>query len=274
MDGKYSIRSFMAVGVALTANTYAHIPDRATRMWVCLLSTLTFSVDDDLDGGQDMDDMNRFNERFVNCQPQGNPALEALGKVLREAPRYYSSFVSNLVTTSVLDYMSSITLDHKTKNMQISTRTPSYPEYWRIMSGLTSVTVLFIFPSTLPVEDCIQSMPDLAIIAGYVNDVLSFYKKEIAGDTANYVSLRAASRAITKLDALHEVIDQTVHVHHNILESLKPHTEAYEAYVSFFHGYIRFHASPRYKLEELLSEVILQQCLMGGISLYFSSLLC
>ncbi|OAX35054.1 hypothetical protein K503DRAFT_773896 [Rhizopogon vinicolor AM-OR11-026] len=51
------------------------------------------------------------------------------------------------------------------------------------MPDLPSVFVLFIFPSTLPVEDYIQSMPDLAIITGYVNDVLSFYKEEITGDT-------------------------------------------------------------------------------------------
>ena len=33
------------------------------------------------------------------------------------------------------------------------------------------------------------------------SDILSFYKEEIKGETANYVSLVAASRGITKLDA-------------------------------------------------------------------------
>ena len=48
------------------------------------------------------------------------------------------------------------------------------------------------------------------------------------------MSLRAVFRGITKLDALHGVIDQTVHAHHNVLGCLKAHTEAYDAYVSFF----------------------------------------
>lgn len=82
--------------------------------------------------------------------------------------------------------------------------------------------------------------------------ILSFYKEEIRGETANYVSLVAASRGITMLDALREVIDQTVRVHQNNLESLKEHTEAYDAYLNFFHGYVRFHAAPRYKLEEIM----------------------
>jgi hypothetical protein len=86
------------------------------------------------------------------------------------------------------------------------------------------------------------------------SDILSFYKEEVAGETTTYLSRVAASRAITRLDALHEAIDQTVQAHHNILESLKLHTEAYDAYVSFFHGYVDFYADPRYKLEELMSD--------------------
>jgi hypothetical protein len=86
------------------------------------------------------------------------------------------------------------------------------------------------------------------------SDILSFYKEEVACETTTYLSRVAASRAITRLDALHEAIDQTVQAHHNILESLKLHTEAYDAYVSFFHGYVDFYADPRYKLEELMSD--------------------
>jgi hypothetical protein len=91
------------------------------------------------------------------------------------------------------------------------------------------------------------------------SDILSYYKEEIEGDNINSVSLSAASRAITKLDALHEIIDKTVQSHHNILKSLKLHSEAYNAYVSFFQGFVTFHrAVPRYKLQALMGEVVLQ----------------
>lgn len=91
------------------------------------------------------------------------------------------------------------------------------------------------------------------------SDILSFYKEEIEGDNINTVSLSAASHGITKLDALHEIIDKTVQSHHNILKSLKPHSEAYNAYVSFVQGYVRFFAVvPRYKLQALMGEVVLQ----------------
>lgn len=120
MNGKYSIIPFMATAVALASNAYGHFRDCATWIWFCLLQSVIFGIDDDLDGGQDVEHMYRFNERFVNCHPQGNPALEALDTLLREAPRYYIPLISNLVTTSILHFMSSILLDRETKDTQVS----------------------------------------------------------------------------------------------------------------------------------------------------------
>jgi len=88
------------------------------------------------------------------------------------------------------------------------------------------------------------------------SDILSFYKEETQGETATYVSRLAVTRGITKLNVLHETIDKTVQAHHNILQSLKVHADAYDAYVSFFHGYIEFYAAPRYKLQELMSKML------------------
>jgi hypothetical protein len=66
----------------------------------------------------------------------------------------------------------------------------------------------------------------------------------------------ATSRALTKQDALHEVIEKTVQAHYNILKCLRPHTEAYNAYVNFFDGYVKFHAAlKRYKMKEIMAEM-------------------
>jgi hypothetical protein len=62
-----------------------------------------------------------------------------------------------------------------------------------------------------------------------------------------------ASRALTKQDALHALVEETVQAHQNILEFLRPRTEAYEAYVGFFQGYWFFHiVLGRYKLKEIM----------------------
>jgi hypothetical protein len=77
------------------------------------------------------------------------------------------------------------------------------------------------------------------------SDILSFYKEETQGETTTYVSRLAATRGITKLDVLHETIDKTVQAHHNILQSLKAHADAYDAYVSFFPWVYRVLCCPK-----------------------------
>ncbi|KAG2110299.1 uncharacterized protein F5147DRAFT_690024, partial [Suillus discolor] len=80
-----------------------------------------------------------------------------------------------------------------------------------------------------------------------------YYKEEIEGDSANYLSLMAASRGLNKQDALRKLIEKTVQLHHGILEFLRPRPEAYDSYVAFFKGYIKLHGTfGRYKLEEIM----------------------
>ncbi|KAG1883984.1 isoprenoid synthase domain-containing protein [Suillus subluteus] len=255
MDGKYSLRPYMAVGVAMF-NTYVYLPDRATRMWICLFTVLVTCIDDMMDKGEDLVHVHNFYERFVSNQSQGNPVLSALDALLRDIVHHYPSPVSNLIVASAFDFISSIMLDNETKDMQISAEAQSYPNYMRLLSGVQTAYSLFIFPSTLSPREYVQCMPDLAIVINYANDILSFYKEEIEGDTTNYLSRVAASRALTKQDVLHEIVEKTVQAHHNILECLRPYTEACDAYISFFDGYVKFHAAlKRYKMEEIMAEM-------------------
>jgi len=255
MDGKYSLRPYMAVGVAMF-NTYTYLPDRATKMWICLITILVTCIDDVMNKGEDLVHVHSFYERFASNQPQGNPVLHAVDMLLRDIVCHYSSPVSNMIVTSVFDFISSIMLDNETMDMQISAGAKSYPDYMRILSGVPTAYSLFIFPSTLPLREYVQCMPNLALVINHTNDILSYYKEEIEGDTTNYLSLVAASRALTKQDALHVIIEKTVQAHHNILECLRPHTEAFNAYVNFFVGYVKFHASlKRYKMDEIMAEM-------------------
>ncbi|KAG1761625.1 isoprenoid synthase domain-containing protein [Suillus occidentalis] len=255
MDGEYSIRAHMANGVSMFCAGYAHLPDRATRMWICLFTGVSTRIDDILHDGLDLVHLHSFNENFVNCRPQGNALLSAFDELMREAHHHYSPLVANMIITSFLDSISGIMLEHGTNNMQVSTDAPSYPDYCRVLGGVASAYSLFIFPSTIPYRQFIQSMPDVMFIVNTVNDILSYYKEEIEGETTNYVSLVAASGNLTKRDALHGIIEKTMQAHHNILACLKSCPEAYDAYLSFFYGYINYHAAlKRYKLEEIMLE--------------------
>ncbi|KAG2753982.1 terpenoid synthase [Suillus brevipes Sb2] len=258
-----AILPYMAVGVAMMSNAYDHLPDRATKMWICLFTVVSVCIDDMMGEGEDLVHVYSFNQRFANCQPQEHPVLNALDGLLREVHYHYSAPVSNLIVASSLNFMSSILLDNETQDMPISPQTSSYPEYSRLLSGLSDAFGFCIFPCTLPLREYVQCMPDLTIVLNHrasttiddFPDILSYYKEEIEGDSANYLSLIAASKAFTKQEALRELIEKTVQAYHNVLEFLRPRPEAYNAYVAFFDGYIKFHATlKRYKLEEVMLE--------------------
>ena len=194
VEGKFSLAAFVVHAVGVTASAYGHITDPANWMWICLFLAVITGIDDNLDGEQEIEHMYRFNERFLNYQPQGNPALASLDELLREVPHHYKNpIVANLITTSVLDYITSIILDHETKDMQvlycpnpcslylrrslpqISTQPVHYAKYWRVLSGFPNLLVLMMFPSTLPICEYIQSVPELGLITSYVKYVSFIY---------------------------------------------------------------------------------------------------
>ncbi|KAG2142345.1 isoprenoid synthase domain-containing protein [Suillus clintonianus] len=254
-DEDYSLRPYMVIGVTMSSIAYGHLTNPATRMWLCHFTAAGICVDDTMKRQQDMENLYRFNERFATCQPQGDAVLNTWDEILRETPRHFSPLVSGFITTSTLDFISGLLLEYETQGMKISRDAPMYPEYTRLLSGLAHGFAYFVFPPTVPLLDYVQCIPDLMFFLNHANDILSYYKEEIEGDSTNYVSLLAASRGLTKHEALCRLIEKTVLAHHNIVKCLKPHPEAYEAYASVCHGYIKFHtALKRYMVKEIMAE--------------------
>jgi hypothetical protein len=107
----------MDLGVAIF-NAYTYLPDHATKMWICMITVLIACIDDMVDKAEDLVHLHSFYERFASNQSQGNPVLHAVDALLRDIVCHYSSPVSNMIVTSVLDFISSIMIDNETKGMQ------------------------------------------------------------------------------------------------------------------------------------------------------------
>ena len=84
-----------------------------------------------------------------------------------------------------------------------------------------------------------------------VNDILSFYKEELAGETVNYVHLlRTVRQKDTGLEVVHDLIDEAVRLSDEIDALLTG--EAKEMWEHWRTGYITYHLhDSRYKLSEL-----------------------
>ena len=87
------------------------------------------------------------------------------------------------------------------------------------------------------------------------SDVLSFYKEQIAGDTANYISVLSQRQGVSKMTAFQQLVDKTVRLAAQVGKILEVHQEAHDAWQKFKAGYIGLHTSMegRYRLGELMS---------------------
>lgn len=81
---------------------------------------------------------------------------------------------------------------------------------------------------------------------------MSFYKEELAGETANMISFFAASRGLSKMQAVWKVADETAEAVQRATRVLSLNKDAYDAWMAFRGHYVGFHAGlPRYKLREI-----------------------
>ncbi|KAJ7918942.1 hypothetical protein B0H13DRAFT_1868925 [Mycena leptocephala] len=102
--------------------------------------------------------------------------------------------------------------------------------------------VCAIFPKqTHPdISAFIQVLPDIDEFSCLANDILSFYKEELAGETTNYIHSRAKTTLKHPKRVLVEMVREVGDLH------------ALAAWKSFEDGFIAFHLSmKRYKLSEL-----------------------
>ncbi|KAJ7642326.1 isoprenoid synthase domain-containing protein [Mycena polygramma] len=71
---------------------------------------------------------------------------------------------------------------------------PNFPRYLRVKSGTSEFYVAGIFKATkeqnLPFSKFIQAVPDAVFTIDVMNDILSFHKEELAGETYNFIHLR------------------------------------------------------------------------------------
>ncbi|KAF9456360.1 isoprenoid synthase domain-containing protein [Collybia nuda] len=250
LEGKNSLKPFIPGGVAIATTAYAHVKDLPTRIVICLFTACAIYADDMFHNNAAIVD--EFNERFIQNKTQADVILEAFAELIREMAVHFKRVVANIIVTSTLNGVTALLLEYETQGMKLSPAAHNYATFSRCMSGASEAYGLFAFPAQLPAAGYIQALPDLVIYINNVNDLLSFYKEELDGETVNRISLLAACHQISKIEALGRLADEAVEAHQRILRILSSDAEARTAYLMFCQGFVGFHTSfKRYKLDEL-----------------------
>ncbi|KAH7886510.1 isoprenoid synthase domain-containing protein [Phlebopus sp. FC_14] len=250
MDGKNSVRTFMPGGVAIATTAYAHLHDRETRILIALFTACAIYLDDT--ASRNIGSVYLFNERFLRGVKHGDKIMDAFAELLLDLASRYHRVAANIMITSTLNGVTALLLEYETQGMAVSSYAYNYPTFCRVMSGASEAYALLAFPADIPMDSYIQALPDLAAFVDNTNDVLSFYKEELDGESVNRISLLAACRTCSKEKILGQIADKAVEAHENILPILEHNARASEAYKHFSRGFVAFHtAFNRYRLDDL-----------------------
>ncbi|KAF5338668.1 hypothetical protein D9758_018032 [Tetrapyrgos nigripes] len=228
-------------GVQITTTAYGHLSDSPhLQMIVALFTAFAIYMDEAHQLGADaQEDVDRFQERLLRDQRHTDPVLQAGDVLLKEMYQYFGHIQANRIIAAALNMSTSVTLEAT----KIEVTEPSYAAFYRRMSGVTDAYSFFIFPSNrnISLSDFIQTVPEIGVFLNHTNDILSFYKEEIAGEDVNYISLLAKSRGISKMDSLRLTVKKVIAAHENIVRDLGCNQEALDCYRSFSQGYMAYH---------------------------------
>ncbi|KAJ6607568.1 isoprenoid synthase domain-containing protein [Mycena sp. CBHHK59/15] len=239
-------------GVVMSSTGYAHLPNRSTRVLIAIYTACGIYLDDVFK--EDVEAVSVFNQRFFEHALQGDPFLDCFAQVLLELGDYFERVVSNIMVTSTLNAVTALTLEYKTEGMtvQMSPSALGYPTFSRVMSGASEAYTLFIFPRDFVLPAFVQTLQQVMIFINNGNDILSFYKEDLDGESVNRISFLTAPSGRSKQAVLRGLVEEAVVAHNNVLAILAPYPEALSAFRAFVPGYIGFHASAkRYRLDEL-----------------------
>ncbi|KAK6969451.1 terpenoid synthase [Favolaschia claudopus] len=181
------------------------------------LTVLCLFFDDSIENDTLFVDVAKFSHRMYLGQEQQHPALALYQATMQELSEIHgnNSVLRNLAVLPWIVHLDAcivekqiVTLqqrDEDTKDVCASHKSnllalaPKFPHYMRGKSGVSEAFVALIFKATkeqdLPLTRYIKATPDLLFFIDVCNDLLSFYKEELAGETCNLIHLRTQSLA-------------------------------------------------------------------------------
>ncbi|KAJ0278845.1 hypothetical protein COL940_007061 [Colletotrichum noveboracense] len=229
-ESEYAQRYF-DVGLTLACAYYPTHPF-AVKLHIAIYSWLAIYIDDD-DAGND--DLAGFQERFHRGEPQPSALLSRFAEVLHDMSKYYEPLVANFIVCSTLQFVNATLLERRGEFHGLK-------HCKRQAAGPTM--------SATGVE-CPRRIPDMMTYINYANDILSFHKETLAGETDNYINTRAVCEQREPLAVLETVVAEAIEANSRVVGLLRTRSDPMYAlkWDEFFNGYIFFHLSAkRYKL--------------------------
>ncbi|KAI0632035.1 terpenoid synthase [Trametes polyzona] len=198
--------------------------------------------------------LREFSRRFANKERQLDPVLERLAEMVRGADALWTDVGASAIISGTLDALSGFYVEFTTQGMVVKPGAVRYPDYLRLKSGIDPPFIAFMFMRgwRSSVESYVQLLPEMEFWIGAANDVLSFYKEELAHETNNYTQMRAAMEQTSAIAILRKLADEVVETTHRIERLAADDAELSALWHGYKQRFIEFQVkAPRYRLSEL-----------------------
>ncbi|KAH7157896.1 isoprenoid synthase domain-containing protein [Dactylonectria estremocensis] len=225
---------------------------------VAQLTIFFFHAEDMLEHQPDV--LRRLQLNVATGKPCGDPVLDWYARELTpQLWEHFDPLVANMVVVACYDFINGVGIELLTQEAQLHRQAPNFPDWVRFKTGLSPMYALLALarPSdpelaTGGFDKYIQTIPDVIVFTNIVNDVISFYKEFLAGEKANYMSLRAQKDGVDVVTAMHTLADEGICIRDRVLAALEDEPEYRANFDTYAKGITHFHtSSPRYRLVEL-----------------------
>ncbi|KAI1793269.1 terpenoid synthase [Ganoderma leucocontextum] len=240
---------------SIAESAYAHTSYEHQRVVAIYTACLTYA--DDL-GHRNLEALGQFVRRFTRGEAQLHPALDCLTKLLGTLHEFCPRISADAIITSTIDSVTAMYIEVVSQGDVISPFATRYPFYLRLKTGIAPAYVHLNF--TKGWGDAIgtyylQVVPELELVTIGFNDILSFYKETLAGETDNYVHMRAAAEQKPAGAVLRELVEENLESWHKIKQLASAQSGLVDICVGYLMGYVEFHfKARRYRLHEIVGQ--------------------
>lgn len=228
-----------------------HSFDLKVLIALCIL--VAFHIDDN-----EPDKINSLTLSLLTGQPPSDPILRCLmTQLLPRMWDYYDPLAANGIFVSFLEAISGDNMEKLSRDINLLGSAPAFPDWVRVKSGAPTQYAYWLFPRDQypDIKDYLQAIPDIMKFINHGNEVLSFYKEELAEEKDNYVHMRSKTTGKSVLGTLVDISDETIDCARRLSTVLADNQAASVVLQGFVSRYVGFHlSSPRYRLREFLGK--------------------
>ncbi|PCH35536.1 terpenoid synthase [Wolfiporia cocos MD-104 SS10] len=255
-DVKDLIHPYIPLGILAATVCYGYTMNKDTQAQIALFVALFLALD--TPSIMESTAAVHVHKQLCSSVPNKHDVMGHFLDCTRGMSEYFLPFASTSILTSVLQFVNGCYLEQNAQEWVAQGPNPlSFIDYQRNLTGIAEAHAYFIWPKeNFPeLTDYVQAIPDssdICLFQCYVNDILSYYKEELNGETGNYIDERAASTGKTTSEVLSDIVDETTVVVERIRRILGEGASR-EAWEVFMHGNILYHiGTPRYRLQDVI----------------------